>query len=404
MSKMIPLRAVLAAMPAAALVACGGGSPEDAPTARDQALSASSPTITAQSIAIESKTPDNLAIDSTRRYVFNGPLAAGYFSNQLTGTSVDTKVTTSDKTAPPSNGPVAVQAACTPATATLPAPAPDAAFVYNGHPGKDDWVGKNKCNLLDGQALTSTTYTQTASVAASCSYVSAAELQKNGTYKVTTTTVDKTDTYVWTYTVAQNDSYLNLADKTYAAWELAGETNPDGTVPVGVQALIAGQSVALSKNLGTKRSFSLLDGNNVPRVTNVTVGTDATNTVPLSWDPYNADQRLVYVDQLLEPLLDFGYYADPSNVFGNTTAQAALKNGSSAKAILEADAFWQGKPLGTALAAMRVGVNQPVVLNLGAGTHTLTFVATVKDNTGRVLAPVELRHNVNIVTPGCSGS
>lgn len=389
--------AALAILPAALLSACGGGDDATVSTPTAQTLAASS-TTTAQSVAIDTTGTDvNLAIVNTKKYEFNGGVAAGYFSNTLTDTVVTPSQTSSDASKVESVAAV-VTAPCTPVPDALTAPAPDATVVYDNRPGKNDWVGKNKCQFLDGDPLPSTTYTRSATSTASCSYVSASVLQGGGKYKNTTTTLKVTDSYVWTYTVAPQ----NYDGQPFTAWELKGETNPDGTVPVNIKALIAGESVSISKNLGTKHSFSLLDNYGLPRVTAVSIGTDASNTVSVPYDPTGVDLRMTYVDQVLEPTLDFGYYAVAPNLFGNTTAQLSLVNGPSAKAILRGDAFWSAdKPLGTALAAMRVGTAAPVALNLGAGLYTLSMVATVKDNTGTVLSPIKVDQALNIVTPGC---
>ena len=95
----------------------------------------------------------------------------------------------------------------------------------------------------------------------------------------------------------------------FTAWDLF-QTSGDGSAHVDVVALIAGESVSVSKNLGTKYSFSLLQSDGVTvRVQDVSVSVDGGTPVLASY----LDGTLTYQDRNpagLTPTLDYDYTAN----------------------------------------------------------------------------------------------
>jgi len=188
------------------------------------------------------------------------------------------------------------------------------------------------------------------------------------------------------------------------AWEVV-RTSVDGSAHVDVVALIAGQSVSVSKNLGTKYSFSLLqnDGMTV-RVQDVSVSVDGGAPVVATY----VEGTLSYQDRNPAgptPALDYKYTANTliNGVLANGTATPSLKNGALASAILNGDTFAgndNGGVNGQALAAVRLS---GIGMDLLPGTHTITIAAKVKDNSGVFVGNVSVSIDVNIVTPGCGG-
>ena len=194
----------------------------------------------------------------------------------------------------------------------------------------------------------------------------------------------------------------------FTAWDLFNSSG-DGSAHVDVVALIAGESVSVSKNLGTKYSFSLLQSDGVTvRVQDVSVSVDGGTPVLASY----LDGTLTYQDRNpagLTPTLDYEYTANTliNGLPANGTATSSLVNGKSASAILNGtvsiDAFPgndNGGANGQALAAVQLS---GIGTDLLPGEHTITIAATVKDNSGVLLGNVSITFNVNVVTPGCGG-
>jgi hypothetical protein len=340
-----------------------GGTPSAAPPTS---------TTTAQSIMIDATgTPSTLAIVQTHIYKFNIDTAATFFTNQWDG-NLPVVSCTGNPTA-----------CSNPAPAAPAAPAPLASAVIGGgtfgNIGHDGIVGDNRCAFLDGGLLTGASYTQDVKV------------------EVGSTSSKRTYTYTFTYAVAPNTDSVG----PLTAWDLV-QTNGDGTAHVDVVALIAGESVSVSKNLGTKYSFSLLQGDGVSvRVSNVGVSVDG--------GPADTSGILTYTDRGLEPTLDYLY---AGNAFVNGAASASLIDNAYASDVLKGainggvgpDTFPgndNGGANGQALAAVRLS---GVGVDLAPGPHAVTISATVKDNNGALLGTVSVNLNINVVTPGCGGN
>jgi hypothetical protein len=347
------------------------------------AATASAQTKTAQSIMIDtSAVPTTLAIVQTQIYRFNVTDAAAFFTNESDG-----KVPTVSCTGNPT-------ACSNPAPIEPPAPAPLASAVIGGGPGgnigHDGIVGVNRCVFLDGGSLIGASYTQTADV------------------EVGTGSSKRKYTYTYTYDVTPNSDSVGAL----TAWDLF-QTSGDGSAHVDVVALIAGESVSVSKNLGTKYSFSLLQGDGVTvRVQDVSVSVDGGTPVLASY----LDETLTYQDRNpagLTRTLDYKYTANTTinGLPANGTATSSLLNDALASAILNGTAGNganinvfpgndNGGANGQALAAVRLsGIGTDPL----PGEHTITITATVKDNSGVLIGNVGVTINVNVFTPGCGG-
>lgn len=361
-------------------------------------------TSTAQSIMIDtSGTPQTVAVVNTQQWRYDTAGAATYFSNAWDNVVPSPSPSISDVLTSTSSQIVGIAPANEPACPPVAPLAPEAPpalqikLIHDTHPGQNDVVGNNQCNFLDGLALVGDSYTQNASSSTtSCTYKT--YQQQGSKYVIKTRTVSRTDSYLYNYVIAP----LQASYDPFTAWLLTGESNPDGTASVDVNALIAGESVSVSKNLGTKFSFSLLQNDGItPRVSNVGVAVDG-GTVDTSG-------LLTYEDRNPSgptPDLDYSYTANA--LLCNGTACSSLVNGATALGILNGtasiDTFLgnnNGGANGQALAAMQLS---GVSINIGEGPHTVTTSALVKDNSGTAIGNVSVDLQVNVVSPGCGSN
>jgi hypothetical protein len=330
--------------------------------------SASAQTKTAQSIMIDtSGVPTTLAIVNTQVFKLNITSAATYFTNTWDGNAPTVACTGN-------------QTACgNPAPAAPAAPAPDASVVIGNGPGNignDGIVGANRCVFLDGGSLSGSSYTQIVDVE-----VGAGSSKRK---------------YRYTYQYNVTPTVDPVA--AFTAWDLF-ESSGDGTAHVDVTALIAGESVSVSKNLGTKYSFSLLQNDGLTvRVSNVGVSVDG-GVVDYSGTTTYADRNPAGAT----PNLDYLYAANA--LLANGSATASLVNNQTALNILNGvasvDVFPgnnNGGANGQALAAVLLS---GIAVDLAPGLHTISISATVKDNAGVLVGNVSVNATVNIVTPGC---
>jgi hypothetical protein len=328
---------------------------------------ASAQTKTAQSIMIDTTgTASDVALVQTNIYKFNKATAATYYTNVWDGNAPTVSC----------SGPGCSLGNC---NSVPSAPVADDTKVSGNSQGQNDLTGDDKCTFLDGGTLSSASYTQEVS-----------------TPKCGSGNQQRTYTYKFTYNITPTTTV-----GAFTAWDLFKTTGDGETAPVDVVALIAGESVSVSKNLGTKYSFSLLqtDGISV-RVSNVCVSVDG--------GAADCSGTQTYMDRNptgLTPTLNYSYTANA--LLCNGTACTSLVNGATAMNILNgiasSDTFPgndNGGANGQALAA--VGLNG-ITVNLAPGSHTLTISATVKDNNGVLIGNVSVSKQVNVVTPGCGG-
>jgi hypothetical protein len=346
-------------------------------------------TSTAQGIMVKLDAAGTFAIVQTDTYKYNHASAAACFTNAWDGlepaASLSTKTTSVTVV---SDVPAIVEAACTPALAAPAAPAADGSvLVKDGHPGNNDVVGENKCNFLDGAALTGATYSQVATVTASCSYVSSSVLITGGKptnigkYNVTTTTIATIATYTYTYQVTP----VAASYPALTAWDFVGSTGGD-TALVSVNANIAGESVQSTAKVPRKYSFSLgedLTGR-ISRITALTVTVDGVVVAtPGSTVFANAD---------------FEYVTNS----GSNGTTSLLVNGD-ARTILNTDSFAGNNNGGVDGKALALAMMDTVDLELTPGDHTITLTGTIKGNTGELGLAVNVTQLITIVTPGCGG-
>jgi hypothetical protein len=266
-----------------------------------------------------------------------------------------------------------------PGCATAPA-APNApvasasqlsSFINNG-PGC-------KCAFLDGTALPSTTYTQTAKVSTGSGKTAA------------------TYTYTYTYNIAPTVSSVD----PLTAWDLVNTTGGT-TAEVDINAQIAGESVVNNTSVGTKYSFSLLESDGITsRVTNLAVnvtdsnGNTVTSATPGSTLTQNAPGALSG-----DPgAVDFTYTTNARSN-GNTSL---LQNGD-ARTILNTDSFAGNNNGGADGSALAIANMDSVPLNVGPGDYTVTLTGTVKGNNALADTSFSVTQTIHIITPGCSSN
>jgi hypothetical protein len=328
-------------------------------------------TKTAQSIMIDTSTIESTyAISGTESYRLDVDAAALFFTNAWDGVAPTVVIS--------SKGNATEAAALTPA-----APAPDASKVIgngiNGNIGKDGIVGENRCTFLDGGTLTGGTYTQSVKV-------EVGEKSEARSY-----------TYTFTYVVTPTGPVA-----PFTAWVLQESTLP-GTVSVDVVALIAGESVSVSKQNGTKYSFSLLQNDGITiRIQNVGVTLDS--------EPTDYTGTLTYFDRANTPALNF-YYTGNAGFNGtvqgsllNGDALAILNGGEVSPGVFSPDTFTGNNNGGADGKSLAQVMLSGVSVNLTEGSHTITVNAVVKDNVGALVGNVAVTKTVVVITPGCGGN
>jgi hypothetical protein len=371
-----------------------------------------SKTLTGQSIMANLYAEGTFAIVQKETYHYNLDAAAALFSNagdensltESCGSDVSGPTTTIEATNP------GVQSPCDP-TVTPPAlPASDATKLKrDDHPGRNDVVGDNQCALLDGAPLTGLTYTQSASASAQCTYVGDVSAITNGPnagkYRVTRRTVTKTCDDTWTYHITPlQESYPPLT-----AWDFVGSTGDDSAL-VSVNAFIAGESVASSKQHPLKYSFSI-GGDVDPRVSRVQNLAISVNHVvvanPGSTVVKNTPGSAATLTEASGEVvlgsggaLDF-YYEGNAGSNGHTEL---LNQPEDARTILNTDSFSGNNNGGADGAALAGAVMDQVDLTLPEGDYSVTLTGTVKDNAGVADLPINVNKIVHIVHPGCGNS
>lgn len=316
---------------------------------------------TAQGIMVNVVVPTTLTIVSTEVYRYDTAVAASFFSNAWNGSSPTSTCTGPGCGTPPS---------------APSAPPPDQSQVSG--PSASSSVNVNQCMFFTGGTVVGKTYTQTSQVTTG-----------SGPAKATYT-------YTYTYNIIP---VLNPVDPR-TAWFIFLQTNPDGTVPLSVDANIAGESVVKNSNpkIGTKYSFSMLESDGSNRV------------IDLVWAVYAADNSLRYstpTNSSVNFPEDFFYKTNAgSNGYDGLHKTPSLLQDGDARTILNADDFLgnnNGGADGSALALAHVDRLQ---VNLSAGDYTVILSGTVKGNTidttgtGADIS-FSISHIVHIIALGC---
>lgn len=366
------LRVMLATIPAAALVACGGGTDGTAQSAgaTEQALAAKNTTETAQGIWVDLKGANDLSIQQTEVYQYDPAAAAALVSNTLVSGPIRT-------CAGPGCG-----ATTLPADPNAPttAPAPDAAKVQSliTAGGNNSF----KCNLLDGSPVSGTTYTQ-----------------KITTAKIGSGNSAVTYTYTWSYTVTPGqDSYVPRT-----AWVLKS-TQGDGTASVEIGGDVAGQSV-LVKGGVSKYSFSLADDADGNRVTglNIALLSASDNSLLASAPTASTLVSNAPGAQAGSPgAVDFLYESHNGGTNGD---QSLLKTAMQAREILNTDGFAGNNDGGADGKALAKAVITPVPFQLGVGQYLVQLTGTVKGNTAVATSSTfQIQKTLNIVGVSCGSA
>jgi hypothetical protein len=253
------------------------------------------------------------------------------------------------------------------------------------------------------------TYTQSALANAQCTYISDVSAVTNGPnagkYRVTRKTVTKTCNDTWTYNITP----LQASYDPLTAWDFVGSTGGDSAL-VSVNAFIAGESVASSKQHPLKYSFSI-GGDVDPRVSRVqnlavsinsgvvaTPGSTVVKNTPGSTATLTEDFAEVVHGP--DGALDF-YYDGNAGSNGHTEL---LNQPEDARTILNTDSFSGNNDGGADGSALAGAVMDQVDLNLTEGDYTVTLTGTVKDNAGVADLPINVNKTVHIVHPGCGNN
>jgi hypothetical protein len=366
------LRAVLATIPAAALVACGGGTDSTAESAgaSEQALAAKTTTETAQGIWVDLQGTNDLSIQRTEVYQYDPTAAAALVSNTLVSDPVRT-------CAGPGCG-----ATTLPLDPNAPttAPDPDAAKVQ-----ALITAGGNssfKCSLLDGSPVSGTTYTQ-----------------KISTAKIGSGNSAVTYTYTWSYAVTPSQSTY----EPRTAWVLKSSQG-DGTASVEIGGDVAGQSV-LVKGGVSKYSFSLADDAGYNRVTglNIAVLAASDNAVLASAATASTLVSNAPGAQPGDPAaVDFLYESHNGGTNGDPSL---LKTGMQAREILNTDGFAGNNDGGADGKALAKAVITPVPFQLGEGQYLVQLTGTVKGNTASATSSAfQIQKALRIVGVSCGNA
>ena len=329
-------------------------------------------TQTAQGIFVTVGPDGTYAIDRTEIYAFNASVAASYYSNSWDGT-------------------ISVSCAGQPAACAAtppPPPAPEPTFTHAQAVGADGFLMKQRCVLLNGQALAGSAYTQ--------SVKSEFEVRTGTDKKGAATYAKATATYTYGYAIAP----LTASAAPFAAWELVRSTG-DGTLTVGIVGQIAGQSVVVSKQFPApgKFSFSILGtdpltGLPVSRVQNLAMSINGGAPVAISSTVVeNAAGALAGAPGAV----DFQYVTNA----GSNGFTEYLRNGD-ARQVLNTDVFAGNQDGGASGGALAWAVLEPVEAELGAGDHTITLTGLVKGVSASIDSTFSINRTLSIVTPGCS--
>lgn len=381
-------------------------------------------TLTAQSIMVDLKAEGAFAFTETNTYQFNKNEANPYFTNLWDGITptraeVNGYPKTSDTTSEiQTSTQPGTETACVVSVTAPDAPAPDATQLQSDNGNGNDWLWKEKCKFLDGLALASTSYQQTLTNSASCSYVSKVVEKKPSTspktWKVTTTTV--TDAYKFTYNY--NITPTNSADypnppAQFTAWDLK-DSSGSNAAHININAHIAGESVISSKQYARKYSFSLLNSDGTSRVQNLvltlnSVNADGTLTpiqvanpgsTVVSNTPGSTAIQTSNLGEFIigsDGALDFFY----NGVNGSNGNTGLLYSPGDARTILNTDNFSGNNNGGSDGSALAAAVMDTVGVDIGEGSYTITLTGTVKDNSGTGDLSISVTKNIVVVTPGC---
>lgn len=315
---------------------------------------------TGQGIMVNLVVPADLGVVMTDVYAYSREKAAAYFSNAWDGSAPT--VTCSGSAA-----------ACTnPAPPAPAAPPPDPKQVDSLLPASATSV--NKCTFFTGGTLAGHPYTQAASIT-----VGAGASRR---------------TYVYTYTYVVAPVANPVGPLT--AWVFVFETNTDGTVPVAIDADVAGQSALQSSNqkLGLKYSFSLLNSDGTSRVQNLALSfyPNPAFATPASRVVSNCPGCLAGAPGAV----DFAYTTN-----AGSNGNVSLLQDGDARTILNTDGFAGNDNGGADGSALSLAVMDTVDVSLVVGDYTLVLTGTVKDNAAQSQLTFSVSQILHIIGPTC---
>jgi hypothetical protein len=289
----------------------------------------------------------DFAIVETATYEFDLAAAATHFTNAWDGIAPSVTCT----------GP-----GCATAPAAPAAPAPLDAKVS----GPSGAARSQRCIFLDGGALAGDSYTQSVKV-------STGSGRTGANY-----------TYTYTYVVAPTEAEV----APFTAWNLI-DSSGSGLAHIVIGATVAGESVVKSSNakVGTKYSFSLLEGDGTSRVQNLAVTvSDAASNVVASALPGSTVNAPV----------DFTYATNA----GSNGATSLLKDGD-ARGILNGDSFAGNDNGGADGSALALATMDGVALDLGGGDYSVSLTGTVKGNSATADISFKVTQVLHIIAKGC---
>lgn len=228
-------------------------------------------------------------------------------------------------------------------------------------------------------------------------------------------------TFTYYYAVSPIATKQDVAART--AWTLTDSSSGATTVPVAINATLAGESALQNtangkKTWNRKYSFTLLESDGTARISNLAVtldGTDA-NGNAVSWGPVPAGYAL-YAN-LVYPTDDFAYVGNAGEN-GTATLLAARpvdeNNPPPAMVgdILDgvvpghdgvADDFANNNSNVGYTATVHKAVMDPVTFDLGPGCYTATISADMKGVSGSAALALSGSQNVSISAGSCGST
>jgi hypothetical protein len=313
------------------------------------------PQKTAQGIMVNLTVPDDLGFTTTEVYAYSRATATTLFSNEWDGQAATVNC-------------IGLALPCAnPAPPAPPAPSPMENQV-SGLLGTSA-TSLNRCTLFEGGALVGKTYEQIATI--------------------TVGTGLATRVYVYTYTYVVTPLVESVDPLT--AWVFLFALNENGTVPVTVDAEIAGQSVQQSTNpkLGHKYSFSLHAPDGTSRVQNLVLSVDG---VPVATPASNIVSNCPGCVPGDLGALDFAYEKN-----SGSNGNVALLTDGDARTILNTDGFAGNNNGGADGRALSMAIMDPVAMELGEGSYDVSLTGTVKGNTAVSNMTFSVTKIVNVI-------
>lgn len=276
----------------------------------------------------------------TETYAFNELLASAYFTMSVSGPAISCSGNTTNCAG--TNQPT------TPQTPTAPSFSMDRA---------------DECHFWAGSSLT--------------------EVSKSSAVTVNGANGRGNWTFTWTYTWTPN-----AVPAARTAWEITAVDSPGGAT-VTFTGTIAGLSAQkTSKMTSPKYSFSLLNADGTPRISNVAVSVDGGSPIPVESTVINA---------LTEGFSEF--VIGPSGGLSTLLAQSgttSILTTGDARTILNNDSFAGNNNGGSTGSALAYAQLSSVRLTFTEGAHRVVLTATIKGIDGNTDVSISVTREVRI--------